>query len=89
MGFQVFDLGEIEKDYYCFEALNMPRNHPARDSQDTFYFDDTMLLRTHCTSVDVHAMESMRPPIRAVTPGRSIAETHSMPRILPCFSRST
>lgn len=70
MGFQVFDLHEIEKDYYNFEALNMPRNHPARDAQDTFYFDDTMLLRTHCTSVDVHAMESMRPPIRAVTTGK-------------------
>ncbi len=70
MGFQVFDLREIEKDYYNFEALNMPRNHPARDAQDTFYFDDTMLLRTHCTSVDVYAMETMRPPIRAVTTGK-------------------
>jgi phenylalanyl-tRNA synthetase alpha chain len=70
LGFQVFDLHEIEKDYYCFEALNMPRNHPARDAQDTFYFDDTMLLRTHCTSVDVHAMEALRPPIRAVTTGK-------------------
>ncbi len=48
----------------------MPRNHPARDAQDTFYFDDTMLLRTHCTSVDVHAMEAMRPPIRAITMGK-------------------
>lgn len=70
MGFQVFNQNEIERDYYNFEALNMPRNHPARDAQDTFYFDDTMLLRTHCTSVDVHAMETMRPPIRAVTTGK-------------------
>jgi phenylalanyl-tRNA synthetase alpha chain len=70
MGFKVFDLHEIESDYYNFEALNMPRNHPARDSQDTFFFDDTLLLRSHCTSVDVHAMESMRPPIRAVTTGK-------------------
>jgi len=70
MGFQVFNQNEIERDYYNFEALNMPRNHPARDAQDTFYFDDTMLLRTHCTSVDVHAMEAMRPPIRAVTTGK-------------------
>ncbi len=70
MGFQVFNQMEIERDYYNFEALNMPRNHPARDAQDTFYFDDTMLLRTHCTSVDVHAMEAMRPPIRAVTTGK-------------------
>jgi phenylalanyl-tRNA synthetase alpha chain len=70
MGFKVFDLHEIESDHYNFEALNMPRNHPARDSQDTFFFDDTLLLRSHCTSVDVHAMESMRPPIRAVTTGK-------------------
>jgi phenylalanyl-tRNA synthetase alpha chain len=70
MGFQVFDLREIERDYYNFEALNMPRNHPARDAQDTFYFDDSMLLRTHCTAVDVYAMEAMRPPIRAVTTGK-------------------
>ena len=70
LGFQVFDLTEIERDYYNFEALNMPRNHPARDEQDTFYFDDTMLLRTHCTSVDVHAIERLNPPIRAVTTGK-------------------
>jgi phenylalanyl-tRNA synthetase alpha chain len=70
MGFRVFSQPEIETDYYNFEALNMPRNHPARDAQDTFYFDDTMLLRTHCTSVDVHAMETMRPPIRAITTGK-------------------
>jgi phenylalanyl-tRNA synthetase alpha chain len=70
MGFQVFNLPEIETDYYNFEALNMPRNHPARDAQDTFYFDETLLLRTHCTSVDVHAMEAMKPPIRAVSTGK-------------------
>lgn len=70
LGFTVFDLPEIEQDYYNFEALNIPRNHPARDDQDTFYFDDTSLLRTHCTSVDVHAMENLKPPIRAVTTGK-------------------
>lgn len=70
MGFRVFDLPEIETDYYNFEALNMPRNHPARDAQDTFYFDQTRLLRTHCTSVDVHSMESMKPPIRAISTGK-------------------
>jgi phenylalanyl-tRNA synthetase alpha chain len=70
MGFQVFDLTEIETDHYNFEALNMPRNHPARDAQDTFYFDESLLLRPHCTSVDVHAMEAMRPPIRAITTGK-------------------
>ena len=70
LGFTVFDLSEIEQDYYNFESLNIPRNHPARDEQDTFYFDDNLLLRTHCTSVDVHAMERLKPPIRAVTTGK-------------------
>jgi phenylalanyl-tRNA synthetase alpha chain len=70
MGFQVFNLPEIERDYYNFEALNMPRNHPARDAQDTFYFDDSVLLRTHCSSVQVHSMEAMRPPIRAISTGK-------------------
>lgn len=70
LGFRILYPPEIETDYYNFEALNMPRNHPARDAQDTFYFDDTMLLRTHCTSVDVHAMEAMKPPIRAVSTGK-------------------
>jgi phenylalanyl-tRNA synthetase alpha chain len=70
LGFCVFDLPEIERDYYNFDALNIPRNHPARNEQDTFYFDDTMLLRTHCTPVDVHAMEELKPPIRAVSTGK-------------------
>jgi len=70
MGFQVFNLTEIERDYYNFEGLNMPRNHPARDAQDTFYFDDSMLLRTHCSSVQVHAMEALKPPIRAISTGK-------------------
>jgi phenylalanyl-tRNA synthetase alpha chain len=70
MGFRVFDLPEIEREHYNFEALNMPRNHPARDSQDTFYFTEDWLLRTHCSSVQVHAMEAMRPPIRAVSTGK-------------------
>jgi phenylalanyl-tRNA synthetase alpha chain len=70
MGFRVFDLPEIETDYYSFEALNMPRNHPARDSQDTFYFDESRLLRPHCSPVQPHAMETMKPPIRAVHTGK-------------------
>jgi phenylalanyl-tRNA synthetase alpha chain len=70
MGFRVFDLPEIEKEYYNFEALNMPRNHPARDAQDTFYIDDDTLLRTHSSTVQVHAMEVMKPPIRAVNTGK-------------------
>jgi len=70
MGFQIFDLNEVETEHYNFEALNMPRNHPARDAQDTFYFDDDLLLRTHCSTVQVHAMEVMRPPVRAVSTGK-------------------
>jgi phenylalanyl-tRNA synthetase alpha chain len=70
MGFRIFNLPEIERDYYNFEGLNMPRNHPARDAQDTFYFDDSVLLRTHCSSVQVHSMEEMKPPIRAISAGK-------------------
>jgi phenylalanyl-tRNA synthetase alpha chain len=70
MGYQVFDLPEIEDDYHNFEALNMPRNHPARDSQDTFYLSDNLLLRTHCSTVQIHAMEIMKPPIRAISTGK-------------------
>ena len=70
MGFTIFDLPEVETDYYNFEALNMPRNHPARAAQDTFYFDENLLLRTHCSTVQVHSMEAMKPPIRAVCTGR-------------------
>lgn len=70
MGFQVFDLPEIELEHYNFEALNMPRNHPARDAQDTFYFTDDLLLRTHCSTVQIHSMEALRPPIRSVATGK-------------------
>lgn len=70
LGFKVFDLPEVESDYYNFEALNMPHNHPARDAQDTFYFNEKLLLRTHCSTVQVHSMESMKPPIRAVSLGK-------------------
>ena len=70
MGFQVFDLPEIELEHYNFEALNVPRNHPARDAQDTFYFSDDFLLRGHCSTVQVHSMEELRPPIRSVATGK-------------------
>ncbi len=70
MGFRIFDLPEVEREHYNFEALNMPLNHPARDAQDTFYFDEGSLLRTHCSTVQVHAMEVMKPPVRAVSTGK-------------------
>lgn len=70
MGFSIADGPEIESDYYNFEALNFPPDHPARDMQDTFFLDDTWLLRTHTTPVQVRLMEEYEPPIRAIFPGK-------------------
>ena len=70
MGFSIADGPEIESDYYNFEALNFPSDHPARDMQDTFFLDDTWLLRTHTTPVQVRLMEKYDPPIRAIFPGK-------------------
>lgn len=70
MGFDVFDGPEIESDYYNFEALNIPENHPARDMQDTFYIKgDKKLLRTHTSPVQIHVMENEKPPIAMIAPG--------------------
>ncbi|MBN2225660.1 MAG: phenylalanine--tRNA ligase subunit alpha [Deltaproteobacteria bacterium] len=71
MGFDLAEGPEVELDYYNFEALNMPRHHPARDMQDTFYIDDEMLLRTHTSPVQVRTMESRRPPIKVIAPGKA------------------
>lgn len=70
MGFRVFDVPEVESEHYNFEALNMPRSHPAREAQDTFYFLEDTLLRSHCSTVQPHSMEAMKPPIRAVHTGK-------------------
>ena len=72
MGFSVEEGPEIERDYFNFEALNLPKDHPARDMQDTFFIqrNPDILLRTHTSSVQVHDMETMQPPIRTITPGR-------------------
>ena len=69
MGFSVADGPEVEYDYYNFEALNIPANHPAKDEQDTFYITDNILLRTQTSSVQVHVMENQKPPIRIISPG--------------------
>lgn len=80
---------EIESDYYCFEALNCPPDHPARDMQDSFYLNDpdgpeeTYMLRTHTSAVQIHQMEKRKPPFRIVAPGRvyrkdDIDATHSL-----------
>ena len=82
MGFSVADGPEVEYDYYNFEALNLPPDHPARDTQDTFYITDNILLRTQTSSVQVRVMEQQKPPIRVISPGRvfrsdAIDATHS------------
>lgn len=71
MGFVIEEGPEIEDDYHNFGALNFPPDHPARDMQDTFFINDTMLLRTHTTPVQVRIMERSKPPIRAIMPGRA------------------
>ena len=82
MGFSVADGPEVEYDYYNFEALNLPPNHPARDTQDTFYITDNILLRSQTSPVQVRVMEKQKPPIRIVSPGRvyrsdDVDATHS------------
>ncbi len=70
MGFTVIQTPEIETDYHNFEALNVPKNHPARDMQDSFYITDNILMRTHTSPAQVRAMETMKPPFKIVCPGR-------------------
>ena len=72
IGFVVADGPEIEDEYHCFDALNTPADHPARDSQDTFYLDtaDKRLLRTHTSSVQIRVMAKQPPPVRIIVPGR-------------------
>jgi phenylalanyl-tRNA synthetase alpha chain len=72
IGFAVADGPEVETEYYCFDALNTPADHPARDSQDTFYVGGTngLLLRTHTSSVQIRVMKKQAPPVRIIVPGR-------------------
>ncbi len=70
MGFTIATGPEVELDYYNFEGLNIPRDHPARDIQDTFWTMDGSLLRTHTSNVQVRTMDTFRPPIRVISPGR-------------------
>ena len=69
LGFQVAEGPEIELDFYNFEALNFPKDHPARDMQDTFFVDDNILLRTHTSPVQVRTMLKHAPPVRIISPG--------------------
>lgn len=82
MGFEIVDGPEVETDYYNFEALNLPKDHPARDTQDTFYITDNILLRTQTSPVQIRVMEKKKPPIRIISPGRvyrsdAVDATHS------------
>ena len=70
LGFSAAQGPEIELDFYNFEALNIPPDHPARDMQDTFYVDEKVLLRTHTSPIQVRTMEVMKPPIRIIAPGK-------------------
>jgi phenylalanyl-tRNA synthetase alpha chain len=70
LGFSVAEGPEVEDDYHNFEALNFPRDHPARDMQDTFYLGEDALLRTHTSPVQIRTMQTQRPPVRIICPGR-------------------
>ena len=82
MGFSIAEGPEVEYDYYNFEALNLPKDHPARDTQDTFYISDNIVLRTQTSPMQIRTMEKQRPPIRVIAPGKvcrsdSVDATHS------------
>ncbi|MCP4748425.1 MAG: phenylalanine--tRNA ligase subunit alpha [Desulfobacteraceae bacterium] len=70
MGFEVVEGPEVETDYYNFEALNFPKNHPARDMQDTFFISDDIVLRTHTSPTQPRVMEKQQPPVRIIAPGK-------------------
>lgn len=82
MGFTIEEGPEVELDYYNFEALNIPKNHPARGEQDTFYINDNVLLRTQTSPIQVRTMKTQKPPIRMIAPGKvyrsdAVDATHS------------
>jgi len=82
MGFDIVDGPEVETEHYCFEALNVPADHPARDMQDTFYLAENILLRTQTSAAQIRVMENRKPPIRIICPGRvfradEVDATHS------------
>ncbi|MGH4118588.1 phenylalanine--tRNA ligase subunit alpha [Clostridium sp.] len=82
MGFVIEEGPEVEKDYYNFEALNIPKDHPARGEQDTFYINDSVVLRTQTSPVQIRTMELQKPPIKMISPGKvyrsdALDATHS------------
>ena len=94
LGFDVASGPEVETDYYNFEALNVPADHPAKDMHDTFYLGNGDLLRTHTSPVQIRTMEQKDPPLRIICPGRSVsqrfrsdAHTHVSSNRRTCFRR--
>jgi len=85
MGFSVEEGPEIETDYYNFEALNFPPHHPARDSWDTLYINDQLLLRTHTSPVQIRVMKKKKPPLRIIIPGKVFRRETPDPTHLPMF----
>lgn len=71
LGFEIVEGPEVELDYYNFEALNIPKDHPARDMQDTFYISEDVVLRTHTSPIQIRVMEKQLPPIRMIAPGKA------------------
>ena len=87
MGFALADGPEIETEYHCFDALNTPDDHPARNEKDTFYFDGGKLLRTHTSSVQIRTMENEKPPIRIIAPGSAYRRDDVDATHLPVFTQ--
>lgn len=87
MGFAMASGPEIETEFHCFDALNTPPEHPARNEQDTFYFGDGRLLRTHTSSVQIRTMESVPPPVRVIAPGSAFRRDDIDGTHLPQFTQ--
>lgn len=87
MGFALASGPEIETEFHCFDALNTPPEHPARNEQDTFYFSDGRLLRTHTSSVQIRTMESTPPPVRVIAPGSAFRRDDIDGTHLPQFTQ--
>lgn len=87
LGFQVARGPDVESDYYNFQALNFPKDHPARDMQDTYYLADDIVLRTHTSPVQIRVMESQEPPVRVIMPGRVYRNEEINPRSFTVFDQ--
>jgi len=88
LGYSVAEGPEVEDDYHNFEALNFPADHPARDTQDTFFLKNGLLLRTHTSPVQIRTMLARKPPIRVICPGRVFRFDNDL-RHSPMFTRSS